>query len=185
MTFLDELKKEVKKSGGYESLWNLEDVKGLIQKQFFHIPYGGPEFTPKQYGERIRELRIGMGMTLDEVAIHLDTNKQTISNIENGKSKEININRMLDFVCLFQCTAAYLLGHTDNPQEVEAGAGKVPFEFFDENTRVTVKRIAEGYRKDKKLCELLIDLLRGTKTERAFYRRAIEAMLSYPGRSSK
>lgn len=182
---MDELKKEVTKSGGYESLWNLENVKGLIQKQFFHIPYGGPEFTPKQYGERIRELRTKMKMTQEEVAIHLGTTKQTISNIENGKGEEIDINRTLDFVCLFKCTAAYLLGHTDNPKEVEADAGDIPFEFFDESTRVTVKRIAEGYRKDKILCELLIDLLRGTRTERAFYRRAIEAMLSYPGRSSK
>lgn len=70
---------------------------------------------PKIIGERIRERRLYLGMTQDELAqITNYTSKSAISRIENGLN-EVSPSKLAVFADALQTTPYYLSGYIDDP----------------------------------------------------------------------
>lgn len=70
---------------------------------------------PKIIGERIRERRLFLGMTQDELAqITNYTSKSAISRIENGLN-EVSPSKLAVFADALHTTPQYLSGFVDDP----------------------------------------------------------------------
>lgn len=72
-------------------------------------------------GDRIRELRLRNGMTLDDVAKHLGINRQAVYKYEQGIVTNIPLDKIEKMSELFCVSPGYLSGWTDEkPPEPEA-----------------------------------------------------------------
>ena len=63
--------------------------------------------------ERLKQIRIERGLRLKDVAEHLEVTVRSISRYENG-SREPSIEVIVKFCKLYDVSADYLLGLTDN-----------------------------------------------------------------------
>lgn len=63
--------------------------------------------------ERLKELRIERGLKLKEVAERLNVTIRTISRYEDG-TREPSVEFIIKFCKLYDVSADYLLGLTDN-----------------------------------------------------------------------
>lgn len=77
--------------------------------------------NPKTFGERVRKLRLDRELTQTELGINVGVHKQTISNIENGKTKFTNRELVERFAYALCCTHDYLLGLSDEPTKLSNG----------------------------------------------------------------
>ena len=66
-------------------------------------------------GDRIRELRLRNGMTLDDVAKHLGINRQAVYKYEQGIVTNIPLDKIEKMSELFSVSPGYLSGWDDNP----------------------------------------------------------------------
>lgn len=67
-------------------------------------------------GERIRERRLHMGLTQDQLAEKTGyTSKSAISRIESAKS-DLNQTKIRMFAIVLETTPQYLMGWTDDPK---------------------------------------------------------------------
>lgn len=70
-------------------------------------------------GDRIRELRQKLGMTLDDVARHLGVGRQAIYKYEQGTVTNIPLENLERMAALFGTTPGFLAGwdedHPDDP----------------------------------------------------------------------
>ena len=71
-------------------------------------------------GERIRELRLSLGLTLDDVARHLGVGRQAIYKYEQGTVTNIPLENIEKMAALFGVTPGYLTGWKDNTPEGHA-----------------------------------------------------------------
>ena len=70
--------------------------------------------TTKTFGQRLKRLRKSRGLNQVEMGERLSYKKQNISKIENGKNKQIPVDK-LDFISdIFSVSIAYLLGLEDD-----------------------------------------------------------------------
>ncbi len=63
--------------------------------------------------ERIKELRIEKGLKLKDVAEYLNLNVRTVYRYEDG-TREPSISILIKLCDLFDVSADYLIGRTDN-----------------------------------------------------------------------
>lgn len=63
----------------------------------------------KEFGKRLRTLRIEKGIYQSEIAELLHTKQNTISRWEKGEV-EPNIEQIIELACYFDVTTDYLLG---------------------------------------------------------------------------
>ncbi len=69
------------------------------------------------YGERLKEMRKTRGYTLETLAATVKTSKQTLSNIEKGKYKSVNVELLNSLASNLSCTADYLIGLSKEPHK--------------------------------------------------------------------
>ena len=82
----------------------------------------------KKMGQRIRQKRIEMGLTQEELGQKLGIKKSAISKIENGEVKAIDRDYIAKMVQLFHCDANWLMD-LDDSKKVElvySADGKEP-----------------------------------------------------------
>lgn len=80
---------------------------------------------PKIIGDRIRERRLFLGMTQDELAqITNYTSKSAISRIENGLN-EVSPSKLAVFADALQTTPYYLSGYIDDPSQNISSTAKL------------------------------------------------------------
>jgi len=69
-------------------------------------------------GDRIKNLRITLGLTQDDLAASANTTKQTIHKYEIGKIKNIPASKIQLLADRLNTTPSYLMGWVDRPMEV-------------------------------------------------------------------
>ena len=72
------------------------------------------EFDKKVFGERLKSSRLSKSKTLQDVATALNTDKGTISNMENGK-KGISVEKLYTLAIYLDVSIDYLVGKSDAP----------------------------------------------------------------------
>lgn len=66
------------------------------------------EFTMEELGRKLRELRLNLNLTQEQVALLVGTSKQQISTIELG-SRYPTLQQLRRFSAIFHVSADYLL----------------------------------------------------------------------------
>lgn len=64
-------------------------------------------------GDRIKQLRIAKGMTQDDLAKKIKTNRQNICRYENNVLKDIPMSRIVAIAEALDTTPAFLLGYME------------------------------------------------------------------------
>lgn len=80
--------------------------------------------------DRIRERRIALGMTQEELADRLGLQKSAIAKYENGRVENIKRSVIQKMASVLQCSPAYLLCMDDEPAEDE------PYYLNDETRKL-------------------------------------------------
>lgn len=82
----------------------------------------------KKMGQRIRQKRIELGLTQEELGQKLGIKKSAISKIENGEVKAIDRDYIAKMVQLFHCDANWLMDLDDSKRVelVYSADGKEP-----------------------------------------------------------
>lgn len=65
-------------------------------------------------GKKIRDLRIGLGLTQEELAVSCGTKKQTIHKYETGIISNIPASKIKSLADKLQTTPAYLMGWVES-----------------------------------------------------------------------
>lgn len=65
--------------------------------------------------ERIKERRISMGFTQEELGEKLGLQKSAIAKYENGRVENIKRSVIANMAKVLECSPAYLMGWEDNP----------------------------------------------------------------------
>ena len=65
-------------------------------------------------GKKIRDLRIGLGLTQEELAVFCGTKKQTIHKYETGIISNIPASKIKSLADKLQTTPAYLMGWAES-----------------------------------------------------------------------
>ncbi|MBY6271095.1 MAG: XRE family transcriptional regulator [Bacillaceae bacterium] len=84
----------------------------------------------KQFGERLRKLRLQKGLTMKELGKIFSLAESTISGYENGTRKP-DMDLIARFADFFEVTTDYLYGRTDNPRETVQKKENKNLFFFD------------------------------------------------------
>ena len=104
-------------------------------------------------GKRIRDRRIELGYSAEELAPMVGLSPATIYRYENGDIKKVSINKVRPIAAALKTTEAYLMGWTDNVAVVEEVA-----EVVDEPTlSARALEIAKAYDKMSSYGKSLID----------------------------
>lgn len=75
------------------------------------------EMQIKTYARRLKNLRIKRGYTLSSLAVLVNSNKQTLSYIENRHYKSIDLTLLEALAKNLDCTTDYLLGSSGTPHK--------------------------------------------------------------------
>ena len=70
-------------------------------------------------GERIREMRMRNHLTLDDVAKHLNVNRQAVYKYEHGVVTNIPLDNLEKMAELFSTTPGYLAGWIEDNSSVD------------------------------------------------------------------
>ena len=70
-------------------------------------------------GERIKERRRNLGLSVDEIAAKLDKDRATIYRYENNYIKDMPLNTLEPIAEVLHTTPAYLMGWADGPEPKE------------------------------------------------------------------
>ena len=66
------------------------------------------------FAERLKELRVEKGLSLEEVGKEIDVGRATMSKYEHGTIKKMPNEKIEKLAELFNVSPAYLMGWTDN-----------------------------------------------------------------------
>jgi len=123
--------------------------------------------------ERLRLLREEKGLTQDNIALHLNTGRNTISRYENGE-REPDYDTVKKLADYFDTTVDYLLGRTDDPAPLgdkkdpaqpEIKLDEVEFALFGEVRELDEEDKAELLRNAQRMRELKELRKKKTKNE--------------------
>lgn len=67
--------------------------------------------------ERLRQRRLDMGLTLEEVGRPLGISRSAVNKYERGVIKNIYTSVVESFATVLRCSPGYLMGWTDDPLE--------------------------------------------------------------------
>lgn len=76
------------------------------------------EWLPADFGEREKQLRMMHKMSQQDVADRIGTSVSTISRLENGLSKSVEIGLISDLADLYEVSADFLLGKIRIPERM-------------------------------------------------------------------
>ena len=71
--------------------------------------------------ERIRDLRIKKGLTIERLAQMMDVSKGTISKWENGYVDTIKQDKIIQLAKAFGVSPTYIMGYDDEPLKMDNG----------------------------------------------------------------
>ncbi|HEX3025918.1 MAG TPA: helix-turn-helix transcriptional regulator [Clostridia bacterium] len=94
-------------------------------------------------GNRIRERRESLGLTLEEIGTRLGVNRSTVKRYESGETKRIPISTIKKLASILNTTPEYLLG-LDQSKE---GSGNK--EEFDPDV-IILARLVQNIPKEKR-----------------------------------
>lgn len=112
-------------------------------------------------GENLKKLRERLSYTQQQLADCVHSSKQTISNIETGKTKKVHSNVFNKLTEILGCTSDYLAGHWDIPKQtapIEGESRIIPI-FFDYPPTENIKNINKACRGDVELIDKLTTCL--------------------------
>ena len=69
--------------------------------------------------DRLKQRRLNMGLTLEEVANELQVERPTIQRYESGKIKSISTTTVEALAQALHCSPAYLMGWSDSVHELD------------------------------------------------------------------
>lgn len=125
-------------------------------------------------GERLKELRKESGMTLEEVATHINVSRATILKYETGAITNVPTVRVHQLANLFKVTRPYLMGWTDdrkvNPHD--------ELDMVAERLRQTSAQHTGGYWEDD--MTMLDCTTAATQAARALIKFGISRAPVYP-----
>lgn len=90
--------------------------------------------------DRLKQRRLNMGLTLEEVANELQVERPTIQRYESGKIKSISTTTVEALAQALHCSPAYLMGWSDSVHELDDE------KRASDNLTAGEKRILELYR---------------------------------------
>lgn len=155
------------------SLWE-EEEKHLLKMPDFDAMC---PVTPKEYGSRIKELRLKIGVSLTDLGKKANRSYECIRKIELGIPKVINRDLILPFAKGLNCSCSYLLGYTDEISGSCFDAKSVlylPVRQSPLQEVITINAIINGYRRDPDLFVQCIRALNDPSRERRkFYSKVI------------
>lgn len=73
--------------------------------------------------ERLRQRRLDMGLTLEEVGQPLGISRSAVNKYERGVIKNIYTSVVEGFAGVLRCSPGYLMGWTDDPRDGVAAPG--------------------------------------------------------------
>lgn len=76
--------------------------------------------------ERLRQRRLDMGLTLEEVGLPLGISRSAVNKYERGVIKNVYTSVVEGFAAVLRCSPGYLMGWTDDPLEGLPGASAAP-----------------------------------------------------------
>ncbi len=72
-------------------------------------------FFFSNFSERLRELRLKQGLTMEQLGNLVDSTRGTISNFENGNKKP-SLDMLIKLADYFNVSIDYLVGRTNDPE---------------------------------------------------------------------
>jgi len=139
--------------------------------------------NPSTFGERIKRLRLEHNLTQTELGILVGVTKQTLSNIENGKTKFTSQEILERFAFALCCTHDYLLGLSDEPTKLSNGLIQ-PISF--EPQRKEKAALSSLIIKDSELVNLFIRCNNELNSKQIkLLKKIIEALLSEKDNSNE
>ena len=72
-------------------------------------------FFFQKFSERLKELRLSKGLTMEQLGKEIETTRGTIGNFENGNKKP-SLDMLIKIANYFDVSIDYLVGRTDDPE---------------------------------------------------------------------
>ena len=98
----------------------------------------------QDFANRLKEQRLKFGLSQDQLAKMVNTNKKVISTYENG-SRQPSFETLVRFAILYRVSTDYLLGVTSNQTLDVSG--------LTESDIIVVKQLVEALSKKNKMLE--------------------------------
>lgn len=112
-------------------------------------------------GDRIKERRNALGLTLLEIAEQLNVKEATVQRYESGEIKNIKHETIVNLAEILKCSPSYLMGWDDTPPTTED---------------TIVKLLKAQYRLNEDDIKFIMDYIKLAPNEREALRTAIEAI---------
>lgn len=124
------------------------------------------EISPKSFGEKIKKLRKELGLSLKEIANHLEVSESLISRYESNEVKNMGIDKIIPLAQILQTNPNYIIGWgeiTENKNTIEIENLDILLtksELDEFNKIVSINQILFLNKiKDKKYINLFKDVL--------------------------
>ncbi len=167
------------------------------EKYLLRIPEGRIPFSPAQYGERLKMLRLEQGYSRQDVATVLGCTQQNVQKIELGKNKKISLKLLPRFAKLYGCTCAYLMGFFEkdtkdaedkDERKNQDLANRSKFLYYgktysfpviryERDEIVAVSDVIQAYKRDPVLFSYYLELSKATPEKRRIGREMLEKLL--------
>lgn len=144
----------------------------------YPFPTGKFPFTPYEYGLRIMELRERENISQAQLGQLVGISAQAISKIELGKTN-IDLGHTKEFSKIFNCTPHFLLGYTNNPDEVSVDGvkQKVAMTLIEESSVCTLNLLLLRVRADPELFSIFSDIFECSKKKREQIKSILKILL--------
>ncbi len=142
----------------------------------FWLPEGEIPLTYREFGQRLRDLRMIRGIGQARLAKAVGRTQQSYSKIENGRQKGIAKKDIPVYAGILGCTACYLAGYSDKLNGIKGGL-TIPVMISSDGEIVDMTALLQGYRRDPELALLCIQMLKGSQEQRKHYARSVRRLL--------
>lgn len=112
-------------------------------------------------GDRIKERRNALGLTLLEIAEQLNVKEATVQRYESGEIKNIKHETIVNLAEILKCSPSYLMGWDDTPPTTQD---------------TIVKLLKAQYKLNEQDVKFVMDYIKLAPAERESLRTAIEAI---------
>lgn len=106
-------------------------------------------------GTRIHDLRVGLGLSADELAAKLGKNRATIYRYENGEIDNFPISVIGPLADVLNTTPAYLMGWTESAAPVTSNSPE-PFSTVSPQAQKIAAAYDQATAKEKNIVEMIL-----------------------------
>ena len=127
-------------------------------------------------GKRIKQRRLEVGLSVEEVAKRLDKNRATVYRYESEEIEKLPVTVIAPLAKVLECSPAYLMGWTDDPAPIDHGVKETVTDVaFTASGNFEVVRFPDAIKKDD---GTILDLRSLSQAEKDDVIRYIEFILS-------